>query len=221
MTKREFVSRVSNQVRMVSKDDYISDRLVLFTGMSIARKLITQKIQRRSIDRSMNLYTEITCLEFEPVDIFKCNYVEFKSCDKLSRSKKPIKDLIYTRYGSSLKELYSIDRKYNFKESTLYQLRNDSERQNSKASTDKFYLLEDHIYIPMDVCELNALAIHLDPYDLNQLSSCSDKCKSAWEYDFVCPDSMLEDVLSYTIQNLLQSKSIQEDEAYNLNNAVK
>ena len=78
MNNREFVSRVSNQLRMITKDEYISDRFVLRTGESIARKFIAQKIQRRSIDRDMSLYKSVNCIEFEPVNKVSCEYVEFR-----------------------------------------------------------------------------------------------------------------------------------------------
>lgn len=216
MTQGEFVSRVSNQVRMISKDENISDRFVLYTGLSIATKFITQKLQNRSINRDASLYSEVKCIEFEPISVFSCDYVEFKSCDKLSKSVKKLPDLIFTRYGSSVKELYSIDRKYNFTESTLHQLRNDSKRQGYKDSNDKFYILDNHIYIPREIETLSGLILSTDLYDLDLISSCSTSCESAWETEFVAPDSMLEDIIGYTVQNILQTKNIQPDDRPNL-----
>ena len=128
MNNREIVSRISSQIRMTAKDDYISDRFVLSVAETIAIKFLTQKIQTRSLDRDTFIYKEISCIEFEPEEVFKCKYVEFKSCKNLSKSVMSLDKLgmIYTRYGSSIKELYSIDREStSFSESTLHQLRND------------------------------------------------------------------------------------------------
>ncbi len=179
MTNREFVSRISNQLRMITKDEYISDRFILRTGESIARKFMTQKIQRRSIDRDMSLYRPVNCIEFEPIDKVSCKYVEFRTCEELSRSTKKFSDLIYTRYGSSIKELYSIDGRHNFIESTLYQNRVDSERGGG-ALQSKFYILEDYIYIPERVDTLNALILMPDQYELDAISSCGEEvnCES-------------------------------------------
>jgi hypothetical protein len=224
MNNREFVSRISAQVRMNTKDDYISDRFVLSTGVSIATKFITQKIQRRSIDRDMSLYREIECIDFEPENVFKCKYVEFKSCDKLVKSKKKISKLglVFTRYGSSIKELHSIDRVSTvFTESTLYQLRNNSEREGGDAIQNKFYILDEYIYVPREIETLSGLVLALDQYELNQMSECSEGCESAWDKEFICPDSMLEDVITYTLQNILQTKQIPEDEKPDLNNNSK
>lgn len=224
MTNRELVSRISNQLRMISKDDYISDRFILSIAKTIAKKFITQKIKRRSIDRDASLYKEIKCIEFESENIFKCKYVEFKSCDKLSKSIKNIKDidLVFTRYGSSIKELYSIDRMSTiFTESTLYQLRIDSDREGGDIPQDKFYILDGYIYIPQNVKTLSGLVLALDEYELDALCGCEEKCESAWKKQFIAPDSMLEDVIGYTIQNITQTKQISPDEKPDLSNNIK
>lgn len=221
MNNGELVSRISNQLRMITKDDYISNRFVLSTAKSIASKFITQKIQRRSIDRDLSLYKEVKCIEFEDVNVFSCKYVEFKSCKKLSKSKVKFEDLVFTRYGSSIKELYTIDRSKNFTESTLYQLRNDSNRAGSELQSNKFYLLDGYIYVPDCVEALSGLVLNLDHYDLDEACGCTDNCESVWEKQFVCPDSMLEDVISYAIQNISMTKQIPEDEKPDLNNNSK
>ena len=222
MNNGEIVSRISNQLRMITKDDYISNRFVLSTAQSIARKFITQKIQRRSIDRDMSLYKEIKCIEFETVDTFSCKYVEFQSCEKLSKSKVKIKDLVFTRYGSSIKELYSIDRQVSFSESTLYQLRTNSDRLGGATNNEnKFYILDDYIYVPDEIEALSGLVLSLDQYELDESCGCNDNCESAWDKEFICPDSMLEDVIGYAVQNIAMTKQIPEDEKPDLNSNSK
>jgi len=222
MNNKELVSRISNQLRMITKDDYISDRFVLSTAKSIARKFITQKIQRRSIDRDMSLYREVKCIEFETVDTFTCKFVEFKSCKKLSKSKMKFTDLIFTRYGSSIKELYTIDRQTQFTQSTLYQLRTNSARQGSDSlAQNKFYILDDYIYVPDDVEALSGLVLTLDQYEMDENCGCTDNCESVWDKEFICPDSMLEDVIGYAIQNISMTKQIPKDEKPDLSTNIK
>ena len=224
MTNREFVSRVANQLRMLSKDDYVSDRLILSTGISISKKLLTQQLNGRSLNRNSFVFKEITCIEFKDIDKFTCPYVEFKSCKHLSKSVKSIKDidLIYGRYGSSVKELYSIDNlSQSLTQSTLYQLRNDSKRQGYEQKANKFYVLDGHIYVPARVRTLSALILGMDQYEMDKVSNCSEGCKSAWEYDFIASDNVLDDVISYTVQQLSLTKQIPEDESANLSNSAK
>ena len=220
MNNREFVSRVSNQLRMTSKDEYISDRFILSVGKTLATKFITQKLQRRSIDKDMSLYRLVECIEFEPVNTVKCKYIEFRLCKKLSKSKKKFSDLIYTRYGSTIKELFSIDGQNNFTESTLYQLRLDSQR-DPNFNSDKFYILDDYIYIKDHIEVLSGLVLMLDQYDLEELCGCSEGCESAWDKEFIAPDSLLEDIVNYTIQHILQTKQIVPDESADLNENKK
>ncbi|MFT6125718.1 MAG: hypothetical protein ACJAVA_000159 [Flavobacteriaceae bacterium] len=224
MKNKEFVSRVSNQLKMLSKDDYISDRYILSVGNTIATKFITQKIQTRSIDRDLSLYKEVACIEFEPKNIFECKYVEFKSCKTLYKSKKTLKELglVFTRYGSSIKELYSIDRIFTvFTESTLYQLRLDSQRDGVNNISDRFYILDGYIYITQEIEVLSGLILAIDQYELDNFSSCTENCKSAWEYDFIAPDSLLEDIIGYTLQQVSMPKGISTDEKPNLNSNDK
>tara|TARA_R110002012_G_scaffold251922_1_gene429914 strand:+ start:1126 stop:1755 length:630 start_codon:yes stop_codon:yes gene_type:complete len=209
---------------MLSKDDYISDRFVLSTAKSIAKKFITQKLQKRSLDRDMSLFKEITCIEFEPVDTFSCSFVEFRTCEALSKSVKSLEDieLVFTRYGSSLKELYSIDRNSTvLTESTLYQLRGDSNREGSEEANDKFYLLNGHIYVPFKIKALSGLVLALDQFELDELCDCEENCESAWDKEFICPDSMLEDVIRYAVENIAMTKQIPEDSKPDLNNNSK
>lgn len=221
MNNREFTSRVSSQLRMLSKDSYISDRLIISTGINIATKFITQKIQNRSLNRNANILSELNCIEFKEENIFKCGYVEFKSCKALSKSEKSLEDLglIFTRYGSSIKELYSIDRDSSvFTESTLYQLRLDSNRAGHQKTPNKFYILDNHIYIPRSIKTLSGIGITTDLYETNEFNGCDkEDCKSYWDYDFVCPDSILEDVINYTVQQLSITKQIPKQETSNLN----
>ena len=224
MNNGNLVSRIAQQLRMITKDDYINDRFVLSVAQTIATKFITQKTTRRSIDRDMSLYVEIKCIEFEPENVFKCKYVEFKSCTELSKSKKSIAELglIFTRYGSSIKELYSIDRNSStFSESTLYQLRMDSQREGSENAQDKFYILGGHIYISREIEAVSGLVLATDQFEVDNFCDCTENCESAWDHKFIAPDSMLEDIISYTVQNILQTKQIPVDEKPDLSSNTK
>ena len=129
---------------------------------------------------------------------------------------------MFTRYGSSIKELYTIDRSKNFTESTLYQLRNDSNRAGSEGMQDnKFYLLDGYIYVPDCVEALSGLVLSLDHFELDESCGCTENCDSVWDHDFVAPDSMLEDIIGYAIQNISMTKNIAPDEKPDLSNNIK
>jgi len=59
--------------------------------------------------------------------------------------------------------------------------------------------------------------ITLELYDLEQCSACSqEKCKSAWDFEFIVPDKLLEVVISETLKEISINRQIQEDQNPNL-----
>lgn len=219
-TNSEIVSRVKNQLKFLTKDDNINDRFILYTARNIATTYISQRLKDMSLYREYNLFEYIECVELEKVRPYYCNIFEFKSCEKLVKSKKKIPNLIYSRLGSSLKEVSSVDNKYTFKQSTLSQYRRNIKRKGF-VKGENFYILDDYLYIPdVNVKKVNLLVLALDLYDLNQLSSCNEDCMSAWDYKFVCPDKLLEQVIRDTVQQLTITKQIREDENPNLNSGA-
>lgn len=218
MLQSEITSRILNVLKATSKDSYIPRRLVLATAQSKAKFLISQKLNDMSLYREMNLYKEISCVEMISDDVVKCPIAEFRSCRSLMRSKKRLPELIYSRFGSSLKEVTSVDNIYTFYSTTPSQWRQNKKR-SIQIKKDYFYIQDGYLYLPESSVEsVNLLILTQDLYELEQCSECStNRCKSAWEYEFVCPDKLLEAVIQETIKELSITKQIQEDINPNLN----
>jgi len=216
----EVVARISTQLRMLNKDDYTSKRFIIKTAENIALKFITQTITRRSLDRQSSMYREIECIDFEPIDTTLCNVPDFRDCRELSISVKKFPNLIFTRYGSSIKELYSIDRSHIFTSSTLSEFRNSQQRRNDFEKEDFFYIINDHIYVPARIKKLSALILMQDQYELDIIAGL-DICEGYFDKLFIAPDSLLEDIIAFSIQQISTIKSIPEDEKDNLSSNDK
>ena len=217
MNNREFVSRVLNGLKSLSKDSMISRRFILKVGQEKSKFLISQKASENSIYRESNLISTLDCFELSKVDIIKCPIIEFRTCKQLMRSKKKLPELIYSKYGASIKEVTSLDGEYLLKYITPYQYRLNKQRKtDSKESY--FYIKDRYLYLPDSEIQMVQVAlITLDLYDLNELSECSDgNCKSAWDYEFICSDKLMEAVISETIKEVAISKQVQEDQNPNL-----
>jgi hypothetical protein len=217
MLNRELVSRVASLLKGNSKDGRISRRLILATAESKAKFLISQKLNDMSLYREQNIYTTISCIEMEDFDLIKCPILEFRSCRNLKRSKNKLPELIHSRYGHSLKEVTSVDGQFEFKPITLVQYRLNKKKTLQKKQ-DYFYVQDGYLYLPdseVKVVTLNILT--QDLYDLEQCSECGEKCKSAWDFEFICPDKLLDVVIQETIKELSITKQIQEDANPNLN----
>jgi hypothetical protein len=217
MLNKELVSRVSSLLKGNSKDGRISRRLILATAEIKAKFLISQKLNDMSLYREQNLYTTISCIELEDIDVIKCPLVEFRTCNKVKRSKLKLSELIHSRFGHSLKEVTSLDGQFSFENITLSQYRRNKNRTLQKTR-GYFYIHDNYLYIPdSEVKVVNINVLTQDLYDLEQCSECGDKCKSAWDFEFICPDKLLEVVIQETTKELSLTKQIQEDGNPNLN----
>ena len=165
-TNREIVSRVKNQLRLLTKDSNLNSRFILHTAKNIAESYLSKKARSRSLYRYANLYKTIECIELEKVNVFECDIVQFKSCNKLMRSKKKLPELVFSRYGGSIKEVVAIDDIFEFKPSTLSQFRRDRERKTFTDDIKYFYIKNGYLWIPeSDVEIVNIYLLCLDEYD--------------------------------------------------------
>lgn len=218
MTQGDLTSRIESTLKANSKDGKISRRLILKTAQSKAKFLISQKLNERSLYRETNIYTELSCIEMIDQDIVKCPIIEFRRCKDLKRSKKKLPELINSKYGHSLKEVTSIDGEFVFKPITATQYRLNKER-TQKSKDLYFYIKDGYLYLPdTEVKMVNLYLITQDLYDVAHASECNKPdCRSAWDYEFVCPDKLTEVVIQETLKELSLMKQIQEDPNPNLN----
>ena len=223
MTNLEFTSRVRNQLNSLNKDDYISNRFILFTGQSIAKSYLAKKLKDRKLYRNSSLYTTIPCFEMKSVNSFECDVVEFKNCNKLMKSVNKLPELLHTSYGSSLKTVSPIDNSVFFDKSTLAAFKRNSQREIVGKEPIYFYELDGYLYLTGTSIEIvNLYVLTQDLYDANELCGCSENnCQSAWDYPFVINDDLIENVIRETVQQVMVNVQIVEDEKPNLDSNIK
>lgn len=218
MTNRKITDIVLNTLKANSKDSRISRRLVLSILESKAKFYISQKLNDKSLYREVNIYKEISCVEFKQIEIFKCPIIEFRTCKTLMRSKEKLPELLWSKYGHTLKEVTSIDGSFSFTPITASQYRKNQQR-TGKSNKKYFYVKDNYVYIPdYEFYTGNLYLISQDGYELSQISECNEnKCDSVWDFEFVCPNKLEEIVIQETIKHLSLTKQIQEDVNPNLN----
>lgn len=222
MKNKQVVSRIKNQFNLVSKDTQKSDRFILFTAKNIAESYISKRLSDKRLFRQDNLYTEITCIEMESINIYECEFIEFRSCDKLVKSKLKLPSLVYSKLGNTIKEVTSIDGKYLFKPNTIAQYRRDSKRKQSKNLPKYFYIKDGYLYLPdSEVKMVNIYVLSLDLYDSEENSTCKKGCKSAWDYEFIAPSDLLEQILRETASIIQTPVQLPVDENQNMNQNIK
>lgn len=218
MTNLEFVSQISTILKSNNKDNRIPKRTILSIGRDVTTFLVSQKLLDRTITQETSMYSLIECFEFEKIEVKKCSVVEFKMCSTLMKSIKPLPKLVFSRLGASIKNIISLDGSYSFTFVDENQYRRNKKRPNSLKNQVYIYLGSDnHLYIPdKEIFSLDLTVLTLYSTSINECSSCSENnienCKSAWDYNFLCPDKLIEAVKDMTLQRLMIYKQIQEDQ---------
>ena len=223
-TNAEFVSRVLNGLKGLTKDDHISRRYVLSIGRNKATTYISQALANRTLSRESQLFKTIKCFELEKDDIVACKFVEFKRCNILMKSKQKLPKTISSKYGESILLVTSLDDGTEFD----YSATSDALINNKRSFgflAKNYYIREGYLYIPnYEVYAVNIDLLSLEEKEVAEASSCEecDECKSVWNYDFICPDKLYEPIINETIAEIGTTfKSIPEDENPNLDSNQK
>jgi hypothetical protein len=216
MTNSEAVSKIEGSLRGLNKDSKISRRLILQTLRENSKVLISQKLMERTLDEEMNLYSYLPCLEFEKIETVNCPLIEFRKCDILMKSVNKIPLPIFSRLGASIKNVTSIDGNTKFTLISSSQYAINKKRQYQLVGENYIYYNSDqHLYIPdKEIRTVNLEFITIYTEEIESCSNClNSDCKSGWEYNFICPDKLLNAVFDKTTQYLLSTyKQITPDE---------
>lgn len=225
MTNAEIVSRITNGGRLLSKDSALSKRYILHIAEKSAEFLISHKLRDKSLFRESNLYSSISCFDLEPKDVYSCGVIEFKSCNKLMRSKKKLADIVSSRYGGAVREVTPIDfmSDEEFRPSTPAQFKRDRRRSNKHDDTQHYYLKDGYLYIPeSDIRKVALEALVVNTFKLSDLDSAFQKdCRSAWDYEFKCPSKLLNPLINMVREELGLPLQIPEDENPNMDSNIK
>lgn len=214
-TNREIVSKVMNVFKANNRDDRKSRRFILKLLQDTATQLLSQKWLDRTILSETNLYTTINCLEFKRIEVKECPSVEFRMCNILMKSKKPLPKLIFSRLGASIKQIVSLDNNFKFTLVDESQYRRNKKRQYKLKDEVYIYLgTDNHLYIPdQEIWSLDLDVLTPNPEDADTCSACSDKkCSSKWDAEFIVSDKLLDVVFNQTLQVLGLSAQVREDQ---------
>lgn len=216
MTNIEAVSEVLNSSRNLNKDEHISRRYVLSILRTYAKTLISQKLLDRTILKELNLYTTIKCIEFTEEDIVECPIIDFKRCKTLMKSKCPIPEPIFSRLGTSIINVESIDGSTALTEIDSKTYKRNKLRRFKLQDEVYIYLGPDyHLYIPdREIYGVNLDVITMENDDVDCFDCGKEEnCESGWNYKFTCPDKLLGTVMDMTVQKIFGGpRQILEDQ---------
>lgn len=222
MTNAIIVSRILNGVKALSKDDRIPKRYALSVARQKAEFYISAKLNDRSLYKEDNLYTSLDCFQLKKIDVIKCDIIEFRTCNNVMKSINKLPPLVYSRYGNSLKEVTNLDNTLEFKATTPSEFRRDKNRRGHDDFL-RFYVKDGYLYILDTIVQtVNLYLLTLETEKLAELSECStDDCKSLWEYEFICPSKLIENVITESIKEIVMSKQMASDTNPNMDSNQK
>lgn len=226
ITNGKFVSRVIGELNSLSKDDHISRRLVLSTGETKARFLLSQKLDEMTLFKEEGIISHIPCFEMESVLAIDCPEIKFDGCHSIMKSVLPIPETIFGKNGSGIVRVMIADGSKTIEPTTVKDYASKSKRKYIFDTSATYYLGSDmHVYLPESEIEIISLdIIALRKWEAKRATSCKkiEECVNIWEEDFVCPDRFLDLVVKDTLQELASIyKSLPQDENPNLDSHQK
>jgi hypothetical protein len=203
-TNRDFADRALSTLKMDSKDRFVSRRLILKIARDKMVFLLTQKLRDMSLYREENVYTDIPCIEMKEINKVSCPIVEFKTCSKLMRSKKKLPELMFSRFGDSIRMVSNIDNSIKIdRTNPLDYIRN--KKRKGYREKPYYYTRDGYLYIVDSSVEVvNVQLITIDKKGA-ALASCEkcDECISVLDYEFIGSDKLKEVVYQETIKELM------------------
>ena len=215
MTNGEITSEIVNILKTNNKDNRLSRRFILKVLKDASAFLISQKWGDRSILSETSLYSYIPCFEFDKIETKDCPSLEFRLCKTLMKSKKPLPKLIFSRLGSSVKDIVSLDGDFLFAYVDEQQYRRNKKRQHKLKNEVYIYLgVDNHLYIPdQEIYSVDLTVLTTEPEEVDECSACKDKdnCLNAWNEIFVVPLKLIEAVKDLAMSRLGITRQIQSD----------
>jgi len=138
------------------------------------------------------------------------------------KSRKKLPELIYSRHGSSLKEVTNIDFSLDFRPTTPFRFRRDKRREG--YGIDRFFYVKDgYLYLPdSDVKTVSIYLYTPNTYEATKVSDCkSNQCLNPWDFEFACSSKLLEVVIQETIKEIAFRLQIAPDENPNMDENLK
>lgn len=211
-TNREIVSETLNDLRLLNVDEHRSRRYILFKFREKAKNLLSQRLLDRTLDSEANLYKEIKCFEMELIDSYSCPIVEFRSCNTIMKSVKPLPESVYSRLGIGIKEVTNIDGSIEFTKIDPKQYRRDQKRK-VKDSNNMKYAVDGDNYLILLNSEVEAVNLKIMTLKEEDIESCDnkDKCRNVWDMDFTFPDKLLINLKKLVVEDLYPNRQIQTD----------
>lgn len=226
VTNNEFVSRVINNLRGLSKDSHISRRFVLRVGIDKSKFLMAQKLDEMTLFKEDGIISSIECFRLKRVTGKSCSIFEFNLCKDIMKSTEKLPEGLFGKNGSGIVSVASVDGEHLYHYITPQDYARLTHRKYKRDYIRYYYVKDGYLYLPDSTTELVEVRMFtLDKKMTEEACDCADdknRCTPIWDYDFVCPDRFLDLVVKDTTQEVGSFfKSIAPDENPNMDENQK
>lgn len=210
-TNRDIVSRVRSTHKLLSADNTINDRTVLAECKAVSRLLIKQRLDKRLLYQSPNIFTTIDCLELEEAPIAEC--CDFISNIMIAKSKHPLPKVGEGNFGLAFQGVFGVEHNIKLKEITPARYANM--QKLGLINKDVYYWImpNKHLYVTdPNVKVIKVIAYFeedIPDYILFPDCPCSTKkknlCPEPLDEEFKCPGYLEDTVVKMVSQTLLST----------------
>ena len=209
MKIRDAIAIVKNNLNVKNQDDRISNRFVFSVLLSVAKTFISRKLNELRL-RGENLYKQEK-VKLKKVDVVTCDIMEFRTCNKVMKSIKPLDNLIYYNGGASVRLVSNLDNSIRIEKTDLRKFMRDKSRQ-VYDDNKPYYYIDGQGYLYLVNTESECVLVDRIKLGVDY----SDCKKSALEQEFNVPSKLENDIFQAAIQEISIQKQIPTDENANL-----
>lgn len=207
------ISRIRKEIKVHTKDAFITDRYLFGILRKHARALIKREDSGNKLMRIASLFEAIPFLELEEVDAVHANELNITSGIKIKRTVDILPVFFEGYWGPLIRRVSSIDQSQEIQKTSAIEYAKKIKRKTFKYDKNLYYWFFDgRLYFP----KLNWDAVRVEGLFEDDISSfgkaTSDKtCRYRQEQNFNIPGYLIPEVESMTLQELGITFNIPQD----------
>lgn len=210
-TVREMISRVRSLEKLLSADAMITDRVIMRELKSKAILFIKQQTDKRRLWQSSTIFTNIPCVEMEPVATSDC--CDYVSDQLIARSKLQLPKISDGIYGLLIHGVFSVDSSKVLKEITLRRYINIL-KLGLPTKDVYFWYYNRYLYVSSPYTKvINIWAYFEEDVSVGLLypecdcaaQNIPNPCTNPLDLEFKCPGYLEDAVVKDTLETLMKT----------------
>lgn len=233
MTIKQYISNITNDLRALNLDDWISPKFIYYKAINIVSDFMKKdNSANRRLSKMSEGWMVINCFPMEEIPLIDCCEVDVYTCEKLMKSKYALPITFTSSFGNII-EYVSSPNLGAFYDPTSPRSWKAIQKRKDKDKRKKYYfIIDNYLYIPIPKGEteapelVNIKAWFTEPWKVKELINIIEckvpNCVNLYEMNMPIPEYLYNDV-SKEMFNQLRSIYLQvvPDDYPNLNSSDK